>query len=108
MICNYSNTVAIKHGINAALIVGYIDYCIEKCMSRMDDHGCSWVRLTQKSLMAIFPFMGEKAVRNAIKKLKKANIISVRQFKKECFDHANFYALTEYGKTVIKGDDEFE
>jgi len=107
MICNYSNTIAIKCGINAALVAGYINYCLEHKKKR-EDGNISWVRITYKSITAIFPFMHESTVQYTIKKLKKANIISVKQFRKEHFDRANFYALTEYGKTVIKGDDVIE
>lgn len=30
MVCNYSNTIAIKYGINVALIAGYIREKLEK------------------------------------------------------------------------------
>lgn len=107
MICNYSNAIAMNYGINAALIAGYINYRLEtKSAVAVGDK--FWVRITQKSLTATFPFMGEKAVRNAIRKLKKANILSVKQLGKDRFDHGYFYTLTAYGKTVIKGDEEFE
>ncbi len=106
MICNYSNTVAIKQGINSALIAGYINYLLSHTETKYE--GRPFVRITHKSLTATFPFMGEKAVRSAIKRLVKANILSVRQFRKEKFDHANFYSLTAYGKSVMKGDVEYE
>lgn len=50
--------------------------------------------------------MGEKAVRNAVNKLRKANIISVKQFKRVHFDHANFYSLTDYGRSIMWENDE--
>lgn len=103
MVCKYSNTIAMKYGINAALIAGYISNEIYKTGVIIDKH--YWVRITQKYLTAVFPFMGEKAVRNAIRKLKKANIIVIKQFNKGHFDHGNFYTFTDYGYKVLKGDD---
>ena len=106
MVCNYSNTLAIKYGINAALIAGYINYRLKN--SDIFAECCFWIKISHKSLTAVFPFMGEKAVRNAIEKLKKANVISVKQLEKEQFDHTNFYSLTTYGKTIINGDGDTE
>ena len=100
MVCNYSNTIAIKHGINSALIAGFINYRLTHTDTKFE--GRPFVRITQKSLTGTFPFMGEKAVRNAIKRLVKANII------KSKFDHANFYALTQYGKTLMEGVEDIE
>ncbi len=106
MNCNYSNTVAIKHGINSALILGYIEKRLTKSEITIDDY--EWARITQKHLMGIFPFMGEKAVRGAVKRLRKAHIIVVKKMKKSHFDHGYFYTITAYGYTVIKGDDKNE
>ena len=106
MVCNYSNTIAIKYGINSALIAGFINYRLTHTDTKFE--GRPFVRITQKSLTATFPFMGEKAVRNAIKRLVKANIITVKQFRKSKFDHANFYALTQYGKTLMEGVEDIE
>ena len=69
MICNYSNTIAVKYGINSALIAGYIREKLNKTDFVVAD--APWERLTIKKLTGAFPFMGEKAVRNAIKRLKK-------------------------------------
>ena len=108
MICNYSNVLATKHGINAALIAGYINYCLESCRFTVEENGCRWVRLSQKSITGIFPFMGVFAVRHAVRKLKNADIVVVEQLKKKRFDSTNHYTLTEYGRTVIKGDGDIE
>lgn len=103
MVCNYSNTVAMKHGINSALIAGYISNEIFKTGVVIDNR--PWVRVTQKCLTAVFPFMGEKAVRSAVRRLRKANIVTVKQFKKSEFDHGNFYTFTDYGYRVLRGND---
>lgn len=106
MTCNYSNTIAVKYGINAALIAGYIRKTIEKVNIRSSNG--AWVRITIKDLTGVFPFMGEKAVRNAIKRLKKGNIIVSKQLRKEFFDHANHYDITDHGYAVMRGDEKNE
>ena len=106
MTCNYSNTIAVKYGINAALIAGYIRKTIEKVNIRSSNG--AWVRITIKDLTGVFPFMGERAVRNAIKRLKKGNIIVSKQLSKEFFDHANHYDITDHGYAVMRGDEKNE
>lgn len=106
MVCNYSNTIAIKHGINSALIAGFIKHLLTHTNNIFESQIS--VRITQKSLTATFPFMGEKAVRNAIKRLVKANVVSINQLEKPKFDHAYFYTLTEYGKALMEGVEDIE
>lgn len=104
MVCNYSNSIAIKYGINAALIAGYIREKLEKTDINSGD--VPWERITIKKLTGTFPFLGEKAVRNAIKRLKKGNIIISKQYGKEHFDHANYYSITAHGYAVMRGDEK--
>lgn len=104
MVCNYSDAIAIKYGINAALITSFIK-------SRLDEinfcsNGVPWVRITVKELTGTFPFLGEKAVRNAIKRLIKGNILVSKQLGKEHFDHAHHYSITAHGYAVIRGDEK--
>ena len=106
MICNYSNTIAVKHGINSALIAGYVRDIIEN--TKLYSVEAPWVRITIKKLTGTFPFMGEKAVRNAIKRLKKGNILISKQLGKEQFDHANYYTITTHGYAVMRGDERNE
>ena len=72
MVCNYSNTIAIKHGINAALIAGYINSCIENKETYKDEN-TPWIRITYKSITAVFPFMSIGTAQYTIQKLNKAN-----------------------------------
>ncbi len=106
MTCKYSNTIAVKYGINSALIAGYIREIIENINIRSCDG--PWVRITIKDLTGVFPFMGEKAVRNAIRRLKKGNILVSKQYGKEHFDHANHYNITDHGYAVMRGDENNE
>lgn len=98
MKCSYSNTIAIKYGINAALIASYIKKQLKTTSVCVND--VMWVRLPIRNLTGVFPFMGEWAARHAIKKLRKGNIIFAKQLGKEHFDHAYFYTLTPYGQAV--------
>lgn len=106
MVCNYSNTIAIKYGINAALIAGYIKEELKYTDFYVAD--APWERLTIKKLTGAFPFLGEKAVRNAIRRLKKGNILVSKQYGKEHFDHANYYSITAHGYAVMRGDENNE
>ena len=96
MICKYNTGLSVKYGINSALIAGYIDY---RLRDKNDD---DWVQISQKQLVAVFPFMGEKAVRNAVRRLVNGKILKCKQLNKSNYDHTYSYSLTSYGKSVLQ------
>ena len=96
MICKYTTGLSVKYGINSALIPGSIDY---RLRDKNDD---DWVQISQKQLVAVFPFMGEKAVRNAVRRLVNGKILKCKQLNKSNYDHTYSYSLTSYGKSVLQ------
>lgn len=56
MVCNYNNVIAMKHGINTALVMGYINFCLNDPTLVVDDQ--PWIRITNEMFIAVFPFMG--------------------------------------------------
>ena len=106
MQCKYSNVIAIKHGINAALIAEHIySQLSQSAIIRKD---APWIRMTQKQLTAVFPFLGKSAVRTALKKLIKDGILVREKFSRRFLDHAYYYSVTEYGGRVIQNDKEYD
>jgi len=106
MICHYNNKTAIQCGINSALIAGYFWYDLKKNGKTNDNK--LWVRASRKKLMAIFPFMREKAIGNALKRLQKADIITKQEFNESSFDRTLSFAFTTYGKSIMEDDEQYE
>lgn len=97
MISCYSMDVAVKIGINSALIAGYIKQKLR------EDEQNKWVCISQKQLTAVYPFMSEKAVRNALNRLLRAGILIRRQFNKSNYDQTYSYSFSSYGASITEG-----
>lgn len=106
MVCHYNNKMASKCGINSALIAGYVWHNLRKDGKTYDNK--VWVRAGRKKLMAVFPFMGEKAIGKALKRLEKADIIIKQEHNDSSFDRTLSFAFTTYGKTLMEGDEQSE
>lgn len=106
MICHYNNKIAIRCGINSALIAGYFWYDL-KDNGRSNDNKL-WVRASRKKLMAVFPFMRERAVGNALKRLLKSDIIIKQEFNDSSFDRTLSFAFTTYGKSLMEENEKYE
>ena len=106
MICQYSNEIALQCGINAALIAGYI-WQEQKTDGTLKDKK-RWVRAGRKKLMAVFPFMCECAVGNAMNKLVKAGIVFRRVINNCSFDITLSAAFTTYGISLMESGEQNE
>ena len=95
MTCQYSNEIALQCGINAALIAGYI-WQEQKTGGTQKDKK-RWIRAGRKKLMAVFPFMCECTVGNALNRLVGAGIILRREINNCSFDRTLSAAFTTYG-----------
>lgn len=99
MICKYNDTISVKHGINSALISEYL-WRESEVNGKMYNKRI-WARCSQKNIMGIFPFLGEKSTRNALKRLVHAGIIIRAEHNKSKFDRTFSYSFTEYGKALM-------
>lgn len=99
MLCIYSDKISMLCGINAALIAGYI--WNESKVHSVQFQGKDWIRCSKRSLSVAFPFMGEKAVSNALKKLVNAGILKKCECNDSSFDRTASYAFTEIGEAFM-------
>lgn len=99
MLCMYSDKISILCGINAALIAGYI--WSESKENAVRFQGKDWLRCSKKSLCIAFPFMGEKAASNALRKLLNVGILKKCEYNFSSFDRTASYAFTEIGEAFM-------
>lgn len=106
MVCHYNNKMALRCGINSALIAGFLWYELKR--NEITNASGKWVRASRKRIIAKFPFMGEKAVGNAVARLELANIITQRECNESDFDRTLSFAFTTYGKALMEEDEQYE
>lgn len=92
---SFDEGLAEEIGLNAAIIHEHLyDLCAEKARNNADYHdGAFWVRITQKELPGLFPYMAPNAVIRAMKKLTDGGYVLVGHYDE---DHniTNWYTAT--------------
>lgn len=100
MTITYSTKMASRFGINTALVAAYL-YQEMKTKGKVA-HECRWVRCSRKTLTAIYPFMGEKAVANALKRLTVYGLLLKYEYNDSRFDRTLSFSFTDYGKAMME------
>ena len=103
MTINYSMKMATRFGINSALIASHL-YDVRKTEGKVHQKK-TWVRCSQKTLTAVFPFLGKSAVANALKRLTNHGILLKCEYNDSRFDHTLSYSFTDYGKAMMEEKD---
>ena len=103
---NYENEVAVKCGINAAVIADYLwnlkeSHRFGKGKSAYR-YGKVWVRCSQPMITSEIRYLTIDMVKGAIKNLLKENILRKECFNDDKFDHTNWYTFTEYGENLVR------
>lgn len=96
---SFNADVACEYGVNAAILLQNIFYWCEH-NAQNDTHfydGRYWTYNSLKAFCALFPYMGEKQIRNALAKLKDAGLIVSGSYNKSPYDKTLWYAITEDG-----------
>ena len=100
MTITYSNKVATRFGINAALVASYLYERIGIDGKR--HHGRVWFRCAKRTLTAFYPFCGVCAVSSALKRLIDNGVLVKREYNVSRFDRTLSYAFTDYGRTLME------
>lgn len=92
-----STRIAKKVGANAAIVHAKIAYYVikNKEENRNLYEGRFWTYLTYEDISRYVGFLSPKAVRTAIDKLRKANLITTGHFNQLAADHTNWYTIDE-------------
>ena len=92
--------MATRFGINTALVAAYLFSEMKK--NGREAHERRWVRCARKTLTAVYPFLGEKAVSNALKRLTKHGILLKYEYNDSRFDRTLSFSFTDYGRTLME------
>lgn len=104
MIHNFDTNIAEKYGINAAIILQNMYYWIEKNRAN-EKHfhdGYYWTYNSMKAFEELFPYMSNKQIRGALKKLEDDGIIIDGNYNNSPYDRTKWYAITEAGYELFQ------
>lgn len=96
--------IAQEYGIECAIIIKHLYYWIEKnrvCDKHFYD-GRYWTYGSIKAFCELFPYIGEKKMRNAFQKLEDSGLLLTGNYNKSQYDRTKWYALTDNGLALIR------
>lgn len=87
-----------KYGVNAALILHHLKFWIIKNEANKHNFhdGKYWTYNSREAFKKIFPYMGDKAVRLALDKLKNEGVIITGNYNSYKYDRTKWFAFADY------------
>lgn len=99
MTITYSRKMAVRYGINAAMVAAYLYEGVE--IAGRYYHERTWFRCAKRTLTAFFPFLGIHAVSSALKRLTDGGVLVKCEYNNSRFDRTLSYAFTDFGEALM-------
>lgn len=102
--------IAKEYGVNAAIIFQNLAYWIEHNRANETNFhdGSYWTYNSVRAFAELFPYLTDKQIRGALKKLEEGGMILVGNYNKSAYDRTRWYALAEKGLSIYtKGQMNF-
>lgn len=98
-------SVAVEVGIPAAIMLEQIEFwCKKNKANGVHLHdGLYWTYNTVKAFHEIYPYMSERTIRSALKKLEDDELIKTGNFNDDPYVRTKWYALTAKGTDLLNG-----
>lgn len=96
--------VATKYGTNVSIILGNINYWIQKNREngKHFHDGRYWTYNTVAAFHALMPFMSANVINTALKRAEEEGLLVTGNYNKLPFDRTKWYALTEKGERLFQ------
>ena len=104
---SFNVEVATKYGIPHALVLGHIDFMVQKARTNGEKRieGKYWMRKSVGEFAEMYPYLTKNQVRRAIEKLRNDGLIVSRRFKSNECTKTLWYTVTKEGRKLL-GDDK--
>lgn len=96
--------IAVEYGVECAIVLKHLYYWIDKnrvCEKHYYE-GKYWTYGSIKAFCELFPYIGEKKMRNTFQRLEDNGLLITGNFNKSQYDRTKWYALTEKGVSLIQ------
>lgn len=100
---SFQVNVATEYGVNAAIIFENLGYWITKNEANGENFhdGTYWTYNSRKAFCALFPYLSDRQIQTALKKLVDGGLIITGNYNKSAYDRTCWYALTDKGKELF-------
>ena len=101
---HFSVEFAERYGMLEAVLMNHMQFWISKNESNNVNYfdGRYWTYNSMKALHKMFPYVSERKLRNALKRLEDDGIIITGNYNKSAYDRTIWYAITEKGKSILQ------
>ena len=91
--------VAVKYGVNAAVLLNNIYFWCQKNKANKRNYydGYYWTYNSRNAFTEIFPYLSERQIKTALDKLIEDNVIKTGCYNEDARDRSLWYTLTEKG-----------
>lgn len=98
--------IAKQYGVNAAVLLENIGYWIKQNEANATNYfdGNYWTFNSRRAYKEMFPYMSERQIETAFKKLIDDGLIVTGNYNKLAYDRTLWYALTQKGKCILHFD----
>ena len=98
--------IAEKYGINAAVLLENLGYWIKQNEANETNFfdGTYWTFNSRRAYRELFPYMSERQIDTAFKKLIDDGLVITGHYNKLAYDRTLWYALTKKGKCILHFD----
>jgi len=103
---SFSVEVAIQYGIPCALVLGHIDYIVQRAKTNGEKRrdGKNWVRKSVSDFVELYPYLSRDQIRRALEKLRKEGLIQATRFKSNECTRTLWYTTTKAGTKLLTAD----
>lgn len=96
--------IAKEYGVNAAVLLNNIYFWIEKNKANNTNFfdGNYWTYNSKKAFAELFPYLNERQIDYALKKLIEGGILITGNYNKMAYDRTLWYAITKKGYCILQ------
>lgn len=95
--------IAQMYGIHEAILLQNIAFWVQKnaANNKQIYDGNVWTYNSVKAFSELFPYMSEKQIYNALKKLESEGLVVTGNYNKSAYDRTKWYALTDKACSIL-------
>lgn len=101
---SFDVNIAKEFGILEAILLNNLEFWIAKNEANGTNYydGTYWTYNSTKAFNELFPYVSQRQIQNALKKLKEKGIIQTGNYNKSSYDRTLWYAFTTEGKSIMQ------
>jgi len=103
---HFNVEIACEYGICESILLENIYFWIKKnkANNKHFHDGFYWTYNSIKALEALFPYMSNRKIRNALEKLENNGLLKTGNYNKLSFDRSKWYSITEKGESIYQNN----